>query len=192
MAIINGFYPTRKALDYEIRRAVVANAVGTGTYTIGIGSAIQPGATAHTGYVTGATSSNPVLGTVTALIYQGKVTEVTSIVGVNAAQGTSVATAATYTDNETSGNWLVEYIPSNLPIQYSATLSATSGTTTNSGGAGWFNLTAVSNSSNVGSGTLDESSVAIYSGTQGQFWSAGVNTFPTAGTAVTGHWSKVL
>lgn len=191
MAITNGFKPFRKPLDLEIRRITIANALATSGYTIGVGSALQPGATAHTRFATGATSSNPILGVVIGLIFQGKVSEVTSILGTNSAKGTSSAIANVYNDNETSGDWQLDYIPSYIPISYSATLSQAAGTTTDSAGLGYFNLTAISSSSNIGSGTLDETSIALYSGTQGQFWSFGTTT--TTGTAISScHVSKIL
>lgn len=185
MAITNGFKPSRKPTDLELRRVVVANAVGSSALTIGIGSALQPGATGHNRFATVCGTSNPVLGVVVGLEFQGKITELTSILGINAAKSTSSATAGVYSDNETSGDWTVVYIPTAIPITYTATLSAAAGTTTDSAGFGYFNL-----GSTAGGGTLDETSITLFGGTAGQFWSNGALT--TTSTSVTGHFYKTL
>lgn len=187
MAITNGFFPSRKPLDLQMRRAFLANVVGSSTLVMGIGSALQTGAAsgAHTGYVTlsNGTAANFVLGVVTALVYQGKVTELTSFTGVNAT-GTS---AASGTANETSKDWAVDYIPAFLPITWNGTMGAAAETTAGSSGQGFLGIsTGV-----TGAGTLLESSYVIFSGTQTQFWSFGTATpGSTTQTAVTGHWSQ--
>lgn len=187
------FIPQKEVPTHNLRRATIANAVGTSGYTIGYGTAIQPGATGHNGFVTLATSTSPVLGVVLGLELNGKISEKNTVVGTNAALGTNSATANVYNDNETNtAPWKVIYIPSNLPIDYVADMSAAVGTTTNSGGLGWLNLIAATTGA-TGGATLDETSIALFSGTQGQFWSYGQLTEPVANTLkVVGHWSKVL
>lgn len=209
MSITNGFKPLRKPTDIEVRRLTLSNAVGTSALTIGVGSALQVGTTgggtasvyAHSAFATGAGTSNPVLGIVISLIFKGKITEYSSIVGVNSAGGTGTTpatwaptstvnqTANVYNDNEYSGNWQVEYIPTYIPIQYTATLNAVAETTANSSGAGWFRIYA----STAGHGTLDESTILPFTDTtiaNHQFFSYGT-TVP-GGTTVNGHFGLVV
>lgn len=196
------FVPLKEVPTHQLRRAVIANAVGSSTYTIGAGVAIQPGATGHNDFVTEATSSNPVLGVVLAIEYQNKITELSSVAGINAA----TTNAAPGNDNETAGAWKVVYIPSNIPIDYLADVSAVTGTTTNSQGFGYLNLIAATTGT-TGGATLDETSIALFTGTQGQFFSNGGYaptvsvpggnpdvplTAVNATKKVTGHWSKTL
>ena len=175
MAITNGFKPTRRPTDLEVRRVTLANAVGSSALTVGIGTALAPGATGHTRFATAASTSNPIIGIVIGLIYQGnKVSELTSLLGVNASKSTSNPLGGIYSDNETSGDWAVDYIPAYVPISYSATLSAAAETTTNSSGLGWFRT-----HSTAGAGTLDESSILLFTDTtiaSHQFWSNGALT----------------
>ncbi len=182
------FIAQKEVPTHNLRRATIANAVGASALTIANGVALQPGATGHNKFVTVSGTSNSVLGVVTSIEATGKVvTEVTSVVGTNSALGSNNPYANVYNDNETNANpWKVVYIPSNLPIDYVADTSAATGTTTNSGGLGWFNLAS-------GAAKLDETSIALFSGTQGQFWSYGAITDPISNTSqVTGHWSKIL
>lgn len=191
--------PLKEVPVHQLRRAIIANAVGTSTYTIGVGTAIQPGATGHVKFITEATSSNPILGVVIGIEYQNKIVELSAVVGVN-----SATTALNVgNDNETAGLWKVIYVPSNVPVDYLADLSANSGTTTDSGGFCYLNLIAAT-AGVTGGATLDESSVAVFSGTQGQFFSNGayvtaVGSNPDVPVSavnplkkVSGHWSKVL
>lgn len=180
-----GFIPLRRPTDAEIRRATLANAVGSSTYVVSIGSALQPGATGHNSYVTVAASSSPILGVVTGIVLNGKVCELNSCTGVNSAL-TGTPSTGPGTDNETYNVWAVDYIPSWIPMEYTATLSAAAGTTTNSGGFGYFNLVGAGNST-----TLDETSVLLFTNpTTGQFWSRGVTSYST--TTVVGHFFKTL
>jgi hypothetical protein len=146
------------------------------------------------------------LGVVIGLEYQNKIVELSSVVGINAA----TTSAAPGTDNETTGGaWKVVYIPANLAVDYIADLSAAAATTTDSAGFGWFNLIAATTGV-TGGATLTESGVAIFSGTQGQFWSNGASIAKSSTTTVggvnndlpittsnltkkvTGHWSQFL
>lgn len=191
--------PLKEIPTHNLRRSIIANAVGTGTYTIGLGTAIQPGATGHNKFVTVATSSNPVLGIVVAIEYQNKIVELSSVAAVNGA----TTALAPGNDNETAGLWKVVYIPTYVEVDYLADLSANSGTTTDSGGNCYLNLIAVTTGV-TGGATLDETSVALFGGTAGQFWSYGayvaaVGSNPDVPVTavnplkkVSGHWNKIL
>ena len=56
--------PLTRVHDQDIKRAVLANAVGTGAYVISVGDAIQPGATGHNKFVTGAASTGLISGVI--------------------------------------------------------------------------------------------------------------------------------
>lgn len=180
--------PSKEVPTHSLRRAVIANAVGSSTYTIGVGTAIQPGATGHVKFVTEATSTNPILGIVVGIEYQNKIVELSSVVGVN-----SATTALNVgNDNETNGYWKVVYIPSVVPVDYVCDVSAALGTTTDSAGHVYFNLIAAT-AGVTGGATLSESSVALFSGTQGQFFSYGADPAQPSNTkAVVAHVSKIL
>jgi len=192
------FKPIYEVPTHQIRRITLANAIGSSTYTVQPYMALQPGATGHAGFATQATgtSTYPVLGVVMALYFKGaKVTELASVVGVNSASsGTQTTIGSVYNDNETYGFWSVDYVPSNLPIDYVADTSAATGTTTDSGGAVYLSLIAATTGV-TGGMQLSESTVALFSGTQGQFYSYGYlndGVNPSNTSKVVGHWSKVL
>lgn len=171
--------PLREVPTHNLRRATIANAIATSTYTLAPGTALQPGATGHTKFVTQATSSNPILGIVLGIEFLNGISELNSVIGVNAAStvaGTNIK-ASVYNDNETTGYYRVIYIPSNIPVDYTADLSANSGTTTDSAGNGFFNLIAATTGA-TGGATLDETSITLFGGTAGQFWSYGSVTEP--------------
>lgn len=154
--------------NHQIRYAPIGNSA-----TVAIGDSIVPGATGHTTAVVNAASNstNPILGVVVGIIgAQSKVLEVTS---------TTVGSS-----NETTNTVQVAYIPANLPFDYEADLTAAAGTTSaDNKGYCWFNMSSTA-------GKLDETSYALFSGTEGQFWSYGVTTYST--TKVSGHWAKFL
>jgi hypothetical protein len=163
---------------YEIgdtKDIVLANALAVNAYVISIGDAIQPGATGHAKFATGAASTGLILGIVVGLVYNSKVTEITSLTGVNTASTAAGATPATtlYNDNETTGYWSVQYIPSYIPMEYTADVDAVLDTTTDSGGKVFLGLDGVSSTAGA-AGTLLESSVALFGGTAAQFMSFGV------------------
>jgi hypothetical protein len=74
---------------------------------------------------------------VTAIRLNGKIAEVDYCTGVNAAK-TGTPSTGPGTDNETYKVWSVDYIPAYIPVEYTADLDAKAGTTTNSGGFGYF------------------------------------------------------
>ena len=166
--------PGRRVTDVDKKTAIIANAVGTGAYYMGVGGVIIPGATGHvfagtapaiTPFVTGATSSAAlVLGVITAITCNGKVSEVTNVLGVNAAETGSKATGPG-TDNETYKVWGVEYLPAYVPMEYIADFSAAIGTTTDSGANAYFTMTGIDTT--LGDdGVVLESSGVIYSATR--------------------------
>lgn len=180
--------PSKEIPTHNLRRSVIANAVGAATYTIGLGTAIQPGATGHTKFVTEATSSNPILGVVVGIEYQNKIVELSSVAGVNSA----TTALAPGNDNETNGYWKVVYIPSSVPVDYVCDTSAALGSTTDSAGTVYFNLIAATTGV-TGGATLNEASVALFGGTQGQFFSYGADPAQPSNTkAVVAHISKIL
>ncbi len=163
------FVPLKEVPVTDFKSAVIAN-----SETVAVGDALIPAATGHTKFVLGAASTTGrILGVCMAILgLNGKVTELQSI-----AAGAS---------NETNKTYSVLYIPSHLPVEYLADLSAAVDTTTDSGGLVSFNLNATNN-------TLDETSVALFSATQKQFVSYGNPDFPgIANTKVVGHWAQSL
>lgn len=133
------FKPLRKVEGQDLKRIVLANAVGSSTLTVAVGDPIYLGATTHNKFATNPTTSSKILGVVTALIRAGTICERSSVTGVNAA-GTA---ANTGTDNETTSLWSVEYIPSYIPMEYEADIDAVVGTTTDDNGVGaYFTITS--------------------------------------------------
>ena len=168
--------PRKRVELSDMKNAVLANAVGTGAYVIAVGDALQPGATSHNSYVTGATTSGSILGVVTAIRLNGKIAEVDYCTGVNAAK-TGTPSTGPGTDNETYKVWSVDYIPAYIPVEYTADLDAKAGTTTNSDGFGYFTLKGVSTTKGD-AGKLTESSITLFgsvSSTTSQFTSYGVS-----------------
>jgi len=178
--------PQRKPTDLEYRRATIANVVGSSALTVKVGDTIVPGATGHAKFVTNSPATGPILGVVVSLVFQGKVSEVTSVVGVNTASTAAGALQSNvHNDNETYGYWQVDYIPAYIPLQYIADVDATLGTTTDSTGHGYFSVVTAT------PGILSESSFVIWStissGTSGtsQFFSYGA--YPGQTKKVVGH-----
>ena len=166
--------PGRRVTDVDKKTAIIANAVGTGTYYMGVGGVIIPGATGHvfggtapsiTPFVTGATSSAAlVLGVITAITCNSKISEIQNVLGVNSALTGSKSTGPG-TDNETYKVWGVEYIPAYIPMEYIADFSAAIGTTTDDGANAYFNMTGIDTT--LGDdGVVLESSGVIYSATR--------------------------
>jgi hypothetical protein len=186
--------PLRRVTEYDVKRAVIANAVGTGAYPVSIGDAIQPGATGNAKYVTCAAATSPILGIVTSLIVNtSKVTEKSTATGVASDLLGAVSTGPG-TTNQTYLTWSVEFIPSYIPMEYEMDISAVAGSTTDSSAiGGYFNLLTLSATPNAAGDTnsvLDEGSIAIFTGTQGQFVSYGYTPYNTK--KVFGKVSKVL
>jgi hypothetical protein len=168
------FIPRRKPTDIQIRRAVIANVVGSSALTVTVGDAIVPGATGHSKYVTNNPATGPVLGIVVGLVFQNKFMELNSVVGVNTASTAAGALQTNvHNDNETTGYWSVDYIPAYIPMEYEVDVDAAVGTTTDSDGQGYFSILSGT------PGKLHESSFVIWStistGTSGtsQFFSYG-------------------
>src|SRR5258708_30713663 len=128
------FKALRKVEHTDTKRIPLANVVGSSTLTVTIGDPIYIGATTHAKFATNTTTSSKILGVVIAIVCQGKVCEKSAAVGVNAA-GTGSNPG---TDNETTGLWQVDYIPSYLPMEYEADIDAVVGTTTDDNSAGGY------------------------------------------------------
>lgn len=136
------FRPLRKVQDQDVKRIVLANAVGTSALTITVGDCIYLGATGHNNFATQATTTSKILGVVTAIVQKGKISEKTSITGVNSAL-TGTPSTGPGTDNETYQVWSVDYIPSYIPMEYEADIDAVAGTTTDDNGVGaYFTITS--------------------------------------------------
>ena len=143
------------------------------TKTIAVGDALVPLGTGHTKFVGGAASSS------------------TTIIGVcvailNAQNGpTGLDSVTTGGSNETTVVYKAQYLPLTFPGLWTATLSAAAGTTTDSDGIGSFNLNATNN-------TLDETSIALVTATEKQFFSFGLDPSDTTKKTVIGVWCKAL
>lgn len=161
------FRSLKQAENHDLKSAIIGN-----SQTVSVGDAIVPGATGHNAAIVGAAStSGYILGVIVGIVgLNGKVLEIS----------TNYAAAS---NNETVGGISVKYIPSYLDFEFEADLQQAVGTTTNSGGLCWLNMYSVN-------GQLDETSVALFSGTAGQFWSYGNPSYST--TKVQGHWWKNL
>ncbi len=163
-----GFVPLK---EYDVADSMLA-VIGA-SVTLGVGDACQPGATAHTKAVVPADNSHVVTGVVVA------------IEGVNGTV-TELLDVATGSGNETTPVYYARYIPLSAPgIKFSAQLSATAGTTTNSDGQVSFALAS-------DAGQLDETSVALFSATEKQFWSYGLDPTDNAKFTVIGSFAKTL
>lgn len=157
--------PLRRPTDMELKKATIGNSI-----TVAIGDAVQPGATTHAAMVVQATTGL-VLGVVIGIEQNGKISELSSVL--------------TASDNETTNKYVAVYIPTWIPMEYEADLSAAAGTTTGSGLMGSFNLVSATSG-----GNLDETSYLVFSGTAQQFFSYGVTPYST--TKVRGHFLKTL
>ncbi len=180
--------PNKKIQDQDLKKAIIANAVGANAYVLSVGDAIQPGATGHVKFVTGAASSGLILGVVVALEYNGKVLELNSVTGVNSTSAVAGQTKVG-NDNETTGAWKVVYIPAYVPMEYIADMSAALDTTTDSGGNVFFPLQGVSSTAGT-AGTLNEAAPALFGGSATQFVSNG--SYEGSTTKVVAHIYKTF
>ncbi len=159
------FKPLRRPVETELKKATIGNSI-----TVAIGDVVQPGATTHAGVVVQGTTGL-LLGVVVGIEQNGKVSELNSV--------------ATASDNETTNKYVAVYIPSYISMEYEMDLSAASGTTTGSGLMGFFNIVSATTG-----GTIDETSYVVFSGTAGQVFSYGVQSYST--TKIRGHIYKPL
>ena len=168
--------PNKSVELTDLKKAVIANSVGANAYYIGIGDLIQPAATSHNKFVVPAATTGLVLGVVVGLEYAGKPAEVKYTKGINTASTAAGASSSNvHNDNETTGYWKVVYIPSHVPMEYKADMSAATGTTTDSGGVAFFPCLGPSASVVESAGTLNEASPALFGGSIAQFISYGVS-----------------
>jgi hypothetical protein len=152
------FRPILRVHAQDVKRIVLANAVGASALTVKVGDLITLGATTHAKYATNATTSSKILGVVTSLVQSGKVSEKTSATGVNATTAVNANSGVVSNDNETYKTWAVDYIPSYIPMEYEIDVGAPLVTTTDSDGIGsYFTITSGS------PGVLLETSALIWS-----------------------------
>ena len=174
-----GFFPLS---DFEMADTFVA-VIGA-SQTLYVGDALQPGATGHTKAVVPADTSHVIIGVCIAIlgVPGGHLPEIGGSL-----LGGSPGSVTTGSGNETTPVYYARFVPLTMPgIKFSAQLSATAGTTTNSDGMGSFALV------NGTSGQLDETSVALFSATEKQFWSYGLDTTDNNKFTVIGSFAKTL
>lgn len=159
------FKALRRPVDGELKKATIGNSI-----TVAIGDVIQPGATTSAGVVVQGTTGL-LLGVVIGIEQNGKISELNSV--------------TTASDNQTTNKFVAVYIPTWITMEYEVDLSAVAGTTTGSNLMGFFNIV-----SGTTGGNLDETSYVVFSGTAGQFFSYGVQSFST--TKVRGHIYKIV
>ena len=174
-----GFFPLK---DFEQEDTILA--VIAASATIYIGDAIYTGATTHTKAVTPAASTaDSLTGVVVGIegVPSGHLPELGGGL-VGGTPGDVVAGSG----NETTPVYYARYIPLTLTnIKFSAQLSATAGTTTDSDGVGSFSI----KTSNAGQ--LDETTIQLFSTVPAkQFWSYGLDASDTAKFTVQGYFSK--
>lgn len=142
--------------------------------TVKVGGAVTAGATGHsTAVVTGASTTGMLIGVITAILgVKGTVTELNSV----------TAGAA----NETTPVYYAQYIPLSVPgLLFSASLDAAAGTTTDSKGFGSFNLSSDSS-------IFSESSFSLWSSSEKQFFSYGLDETDNTNKTVLGHFGGTL
>ncbi len=177
------FFPLKKYDEVDFQVAVIANSV-----TLQIGDCIIPGATTQAPYAVpaqNATNTNQytgiVLGVVRSILTNGKPSELNKV--------------TTASDNQTTGLYLVEYIPTYLDMKWVADMSADLGTTTGSDTYMamfylGYNATGHHNTAYTDAGQLDESTVAVFT-TQLHFFSYGAYKEGTV-NATTGKYTQVV
>lgn len=161
-------------VDFPIEDQQVA-VIGN-SQTIAVGDVLVPGATGHTKFlVTGKNTTGMLVGVATAIL------------GAPGKQVTELQSVTTGSSNETTPVYYVRYIPLGVPgLKFKATLSAAGGTTTNSDGFGSFNVSATD------AGKLDETSIALFSATEKQFFSLGLDQTDNTKLTVIGSFAKTL
>lgn len=165
-----GFIPLKEYDIADTQLAVIAN-----SSAVQVGDALIPGATGHNKAVKGAAGTTGVIIGVCVAIegLNGFVQELNSVTA-----GAS---------NETTPVYYARYIPLTAPgIKFSGQLSNTAGTTTNSDGIGSFNV------GGSNSGQLDETSIALFSATEKQFFSLGLDPTDNTNQTVIGSFAKTL
>lgn len=160
------FKPKNLVSFEDLKTAIIAN-----SQTIAIGDTVIPGATTHAGAVTGAANTTA-----------GILGVVISIMGANG-QVLEKSSVTVASNNETVGIISVQYIPTYISMEYTADLTAVSGTTTGSTLPGMFTVDTSTN------GKLLESSYTVYS-TVKQFFSYGFN--PLNSSQVFGHFTPAV
>ncbi len=165
------FRALKEVPSHDLKRAVIGNSITS----FAAGWAIQPGATTHNTAVVGAANSGLVLGVCLAI--EG-----------NAGQVLELNSKTTASNNETVVGIKAVYLPSYIPMEYEVEMDDVAGTTTDSGGLAFFNLVSGNPA------LIDESTITLFGGTAGQFWSFGTLPYKYVSTrsVISGHWYKTL
>lgn len=159
--------PLKRPSTQDLKAAIIAN-----SQALTAGDYLVPGTGASSAFISEATNSSALLLGVL-LSFEGK--------GGNVLEVDALTVAS---DNQTVAQSQGVYLPSYIPMEFSADLNAASGTTTGSGGIGFFTI-----ASGLG-GTLNESSWVAFSGTASHFVSFGAD--PLNSSKVFGHTYKTL
>jgi len=161
------FTPLKQIPSFDLKSAIIANSQAVVKY-----DAIIPSTAGNSAFVLPATnSSGLLLGVAVALEGDnGTVLELNS------------KTVAS--DNQTVAQIAAVYLPSYIPMEYECLIDDAAGTTTGSGGIGFFTIVAGT------AGSLDESTWVASTGTASHFVSFGVTPYST--TKVFGHIYKTL
>jgi hypothetical protein len=160
------FKPLRPVAFNDLKSAIIAN-----SQTLSIGDAIINAATSAAGFVTsGASSATGIVGVVV------------SIVGLNG-QVLEKSTVTVASNNQTVGMIGVQYIPTYIPMEYMADLSATT-----TGGTNYSTLPGMFSISSD-DGKLDETTWTVFT-TVKNFYSYGVN--PLNPIQVSGHFTPAV
>lgn len=150
-------------LDYQdLKSGIMANSA-----SLAIGDMLVPGTGASSALLSQATSTSALLLGNTIAI-EGKAGAVLELDSVTVAS-----------DNVTVAQTQAVYLPAYVPMEYICDIDAAAGTTTGSGGVGFFTLVSGDG------GLLDESTWVAYSGTASHFMSFGVT--PQSTTKVFAH-----
>lgn len=167
-----GFIPLKDFDVEDTKLAIIANSAA-----LQVGDAVIPGATAHTKAVTGAAGTTGMIIGVVVAIEGAPGQHLPELNSVTAGSGNETAASPYY------ARIIVLTTPG---IQFSAQLSNTAGTTTNSDGVGSFNMHSTN------SGQLDETSIALFSATEKQFFSLGLDPTDNSNQTVLGSFAKSL
>lgn len=159
--------PLKRPSTQDLKSAIIANSAA-----LTLGDYIVPGTSTSSEFVSEATNSSALLLGVI-LGFEGKGGTVLELDALTVAS-----------NNQTVAQSQAVYLPSYIPMEFSADLNAAAGTTSGSDGIGFFTI-----ASGLG-GTLDESSWVAFSGTASHFVSFGPD--PLNSSKVFGHTYKTL
>lgn len=159
--------PLKQIPSQDLKTAIIANSQAITKY-----DNIVSGTGASSAFISPATNTSALIVGI-AVAIQGKGGTVLELNSVTASSS-----------NQTVAQTQAVYFPSYIPMEYQCDLSAAAGTTTGSGGIGFFTIGSGT------AGTLDESTWVAYSGTASHYVSFGVTPYST--TQVFAHPYKTL